>query len=287
MKSINNTDLTGLTVLNTRPVRQARALGQAITAAGGQQIAFPALVVQAIVSQTVIEKLANESGFDIMVFVSANAVSALQRVLSDAQQRESRQRKMVPSTLTKLTEEAIVIAVGEATATALRGYGIRPLLPEDGDYRSETLLRLPILQRVDRRRIVLVKGEGGRNLLEDSLGRAGAIVTVLECYRRLPSKADPRNVIDQLKERSLDLVIVTSTDSAAALLAHFDQDSRRQLLGLPWLVLSERIKQVCRQLGCSNQLLVPAQINQHGIVTCLVDWWHNQALGGQSGCQNH
>ncbi len=279
IKSINTTDLAGLTVLNTRPSRQAKSLGQAITEAGGQQIAFPALVVQPCTSQVAVKLLSKDPGFDILVFVSANAVSALQRLLSEQRQIKPRQRLTMPSTLAELATEATIIAVGEATARALSAHGLRPVIPEDRDYRSEALLRLPELQQAGTHSILLVKGEGGRNLLEDSLNRIGATVSVLECYRRLPSNANPREVIDQLKVQAINVVIVTSNDSAAALLAHFDQESRRQLLDLPWLVLSERMKRACRQLGCSNQLLIPSQINQQGIVTCLVDWWHNKIPG--------
>ncbi len=279
MKSISNTDLVGLTVLNTRPSRQARALGQAIDQSGGQQIAFPALVIQPFFSRLAMTILASGQHFDVVIFVSANAVTVLQRLLSDDARIDSEQRQKVATTLAGLTENTTVIAVGEATANVLRSHGLQPLIPEQGDYRSEALLQLPILQNAAKHKILLVKGEGGRNLLADILRKVGATLSILECYRRLPSNADPQHVSAGLERGVIDIVIVTSIDSAAALLAHFGQEQRRRLLDLPWLVLSERMQQTCRQLGCNNRLLVPAQINQQGIVACLTDWWHNEFSG--------
>jgi len=277
MKSISSTDLAGLTVLNTRPQRQARSLGLAIEAAGGRQIAFPALVIQPFFSATAMAMLAGGRSFDCIIFVSANAVSALQRLLADARTMEAAQP--VPESLAELAANATVLAVGEATARVLRDQGLQPQAPEQGDYRSEALLQMPILQQVTGNRILLVKGEGGRSLLADTLSSAGAVLSILECYRRLPGKADSSPVIDGLAANDIDVVMVTSVDSAAALLAHFERVQRQLLLDLPWLVLSERMQQACRQLGCSHRLLIPEQINQQGIVVCLTDWWHNQEPG--------
>jgi len=279
MKSINNTDLSGLTVLNTRPLRQARALGLAIERAGGHQIAFPALVIQPFISRSAVALLEGERHFEIVIFVSANAVNVMQRLLSDHARSESGQQQKWPTTLIEFLQDARVVAVGEATARALSDNGIQADIPGHGDYRSEALLQLPVLQQVQKRIILVVKGEGGRNLLADALVKSGASLSILECYRRLPGKDDPGQVVAGLETGLIDVVIVTSVDSAAALLSHVGAGHRRQLLDLPWLVLSERMQQACRQLGCSNRLLVPGQINQQGMVVCLADWWHNQLPG--------
>ncbi|MCB1848695.1 MAG: uroporphyrinogen-III synthase, partial [Halieaceae bacterium] len=75
-------------------------------------------------------------------------------------------------------------AVGEATARALAGRGIRALTP-GADMTSEGLLALPQLQAVGGQRVLIIKGEGGRGAMREELGRRGARVDELACYRRV------------------------------------------------------------------------------------------------------
>ena len=76
-------------------------------------------------------------------------------------------------------------AVGAATAAVLEDYGLQVHHPQRED--SEGLLALPALQEALERpepEVLLLRGEGGRDLLVDTLTARGARVEVLELYRR-------------------------------------------------------------------------------------------------------
>jgi uroporphyrinogen-III synthase len=106
------------------------------------------------------------------------------------------------SVLEAASERPISMAVERRTAATLRSSGVEPLVPARED--SEGLLALPQLQVVAQRRIVLVKGPGGRELIADTLRERGAEVIEFNCYRRqyIPVAA----AIDCLANRAAEAV---------------------------------------------------------------------------------
>ena len=60
-----------------------------------------------------------------------------------------------------------IAAIGQATARALARHGVAPALQPDYEFTSEALLALPRFQRVTGQHILIVRGEGGRELLAE------------------------------------------------------------------------------------------------------------------------
>ncbi|RMG55103.1 MAG: uroporphyrinogen-III synthase [Gammaproteobacteria bacterium] len=56
-------------------------------------------------------------------------------------------------------------------------------------YNSEALLGLPELQDLHGQRLLLLRGEGGRRHLAETLRSRGAQLDEVACYRRLPGDA--------------------------------------------------------------------------------------------------
>jgi uroporphyrinogen-III synthase len=136
--------------------RQARALA----AAGYQAVVAPVLTVRAVPSRP------PRGPFDWVIFLSEHAVRFGFPALEASGGLTS----------------AGVLAVGARTAAALGELGITALAPEQPT--SEGLLELDELTRVRGRRVLLVRGVGGRTLLADVLAGRGADVEQFECYRR-------------------------------------------------------------------------------------------------------
>ena len=80
-------------------------------------------------------------------------------------------------------------AVGPTTANALRRYDIEPIIPSNAS--SEGLLALPQLQVPGSGRVLILRGQQGRELLKQSLVDRGFCVDYLEVYRG--------NVVDYVK----------------------------------------------------------------------------------------
>ena len=77
-------------------------------------------------------------------------------------------------------------SVGAATGTLLEDYGLRTFWPAAGD-DSEALLELPQLAEalaVHDPKVLIMRGEGGREFLAERLRGQGVAVDYLELYRR-------------------------------------------------------------------------------------------------------
>lgn len=141
-------------ITRTEPV--ASRLAQRLSQAGVTCLVEPVLGIEATRL-----KMPDEA-FDLVIFVSVHAAN-----LGKSQLREN------------LTW----YAVGAATASALQRLDV--LCPPTDNETSEGLLELPGLQEGNGRVVLLVCGEGGRPLLQDTLRERGFNVQRFEVYRRI------------------------------------------------------------------------------------------------------
>ena len=95
--------------------------------------------------------------------------------------------KHYSSGLFKKKHHARAWSIGKTTQTALLEHNIHAFSPDK--YHSEALLSLLKHQDLQSCQFIIIKGQGGRNLLQQALSKY-AKVTVLECYQRVPISAD-------------------------------------------------------------------------------------------------
>lgn len=251
-----DTRLAGIRVLVTRPAAQATGLCDMIRAAGGEPVSFPTLAIEPIALDAAqIERLA---ACDTAIFVSANAVLHGYPVLRDLDDAGARR----------------VIAVGRATQRALADMGCRDVAaPPDGQSSSEGLLASPSLQDVADRDICIVRGQGGRDILQRELIARGARVAYLECYRRrLPHSPDTQALTRALEDQYDRLVIsVTSVTGLINLLALAPDASRPRLVSRPLAVIGSRQKAAARERGWTGPVL-EAGAGDAQIVAAISAW---------------
>ncbi|WP_346796843.1 uroporphyrinogen-III synthase [Halomonas sp. Bachu 37] len=137
-------------------------------------------------------------------------------------------------------------AVGAATAAALHQLlGIRVHLPSSTrEDTSEALLELASLHEVAGQRILLVTGEGGRPLLDDTLSSRGARITRAATYRR-QLDAPASGMRERLARGDYRALIVTSGELLEHLANWCDQAALNQLL----IVSSRRLATLAGTLG--------------------------------------
>lgn len=133
-----------------------------------------------------------------------------------------------------------LMALGSGTAEALRSLSQRILLPQAG-HSSEHLLALATLQNVMHRRILLVKGKGGRTTLAETLAARGAKVDTLLCYERRTVE-HPADELEQLRRFAPTHVVALSLETLQGLLS-LEQPELRQAL---FFVPSERVAEPLR-----------------------------------------
>ena len=105
------------------------------------------------------------------------------------------------------------LAVGPATAEVLSAAGMAAELPRTG-FDSEALLELDCLRDLPGKRVLICRGEGGRELVAETLQRRGAEVDVLPLYQRVC------NSRFAWPEQPVDAVLVTSLQGWQCIAGH-------------------------------------------------------------------
>lgn len=234
--------LSGRTIVVTRPAAQASGLVDAIVGAGGLAFVFPLLEIEPGDPQRVLDAAAPSlDRAALAVFVSPNAVRHGLRALLA-------QRAWPPA--------LVPAAVGQGTARALVEAGLADVVAPAEGFDSEALLALPALSaaRVAGREVLLFKGEGGRDLLAETLRARGARVVPVVCYRRRPPGRSPSELFELLDAGRVDAIVVTSSEAMANLGQLFGE-GRREQLGRQLVVATHpRIADAARRLGCRRVL---------------------------------
>jgi len=228
--------LNGLGVLITRPEHQADALCQLIERHGGGAIRCPALVIREPrdwkPALALLDRLAD---YDLAIFTSANAVDRAMPLIQE--------RSGLPPRLE-------IAAIGQATARALARHGVACCLQPETGFTSEALLALPRFHQVTRQTIVIVRGEGGRELLAETLTARGARVARAEVYRRERPALDTTALLERWARGEIGAAVVTSVESLLNLFDMLGIDGQDYLCETPLIVVSARIQQTAAELGC-------------------------------------
>ena len=141
-------------------------------------------------------------------------------------------------------------AIGRTTALALHtASGIEVRYPLDQEI-SEVLLQLPELQNIQGKRALILRGNGGRELLGETLVARGAQVEFCECYQRCGKLYDGAQEAMRWHTRGVDTIVVTSGEMLQQLFTLIPLWYRENwLLRCRLLVVSERLANLARELG--------------------------------------
>ncbi len=233
--------LQGRHIVVTRPAGQAAHLASALVGLGAKPVLFPVLAIFDIEDQTPLLDLAIRlDRFDLAAFVSPNAVEkALPVILG---------HRPWPVGLRAAT-------VGRSSEQALAAFGIRDVVAPNERFDSEALLELPELQDVQGKRVVIFRGDGGRELLAETLVARGAEVEYVTCYRRGKPDVDAAPLLKLWGDGQLDAVTVTSSEGLRNLFDMVGKLGQAWLRKTPVFVPHQRIAEQARELGCHEIIL--------------------------------
>jgi uroporphyrinogen-III synthase len=160
-------------VVITRPRRQAEPLAAAVAALGRRPVILPLLEIGPAPDPALLARvLADLDRYALVAFVSPNAVDAAFAHI-----------QTWPSGVD-------IAVVGEGSRAALARHGVHeenarihsPHDPARSD--SEHLLEALDLAAIGGLRVLVVRGDGGREVLPDALRAAGCAVETVAAYRR-------------------------------------------------------------------------------------------------------
>ena len=204
--------LAGKTIVVTRPRAQAGPLAEAIAALGGEPLIFPLLeIASATDPQPLATAVARLADYSLAVFISPNAVDySLPAILA---------RGPWPAGLQPA-------AVGQGTVKALAAHGIAGCVAPRERFDSEALLELPELAagRVVGKRVAIFRGDGGRELLAETLRARGAEVDCITCYRRSGPADGVAPLLAAWRAGKLDALTVSSSEGLRYLVDLLDAE---------------------------------------------------------------
>lgn len=234
----NQQPLAGRSVVITRPAAESQRLQTLIREAGGVPLLCPALqILDAPDTAALDAAIARLHEFDLAIFVSPSAVhKAMTRITA---------RRTLPLTLR-------CAAIGPGGARALHRFGVSDVIAPPADsarYDSESLLASQFLQDVRGKRVVIFRGDGGRELLRDTLVARGAQVQTVACYRRGKPTFDPAPLLAAWARGAVAAVIVTSSEGLAHFSEHLGPAGEAYLRDTPVIVPHPRIAAAARERG--------------------------------------
>ena len=245
-------------ILITRPEHQAAHLCELVSKAGGENILFPTIEIRPVLDS---EKLSNcfkhINKYDFVIFVSRNAV----KMVFDHYIRQS-----------ELPEHIQWLAIGAGTAAALADMNMTNVLHAGVQADSESLLQLPELQSefVQHRKILVVRGVGGRELLADTLKTRGASVDYAEVYARCLPEYEVQERHEIWQQLKPEAVIVSSNEGLNNLIKLTLEADQKQLFKLPLVVMSARTADLAKELGFIAEKEIAKDKNDEGLVSALL-----------------
>jgi len=230
--------LAGRGILIARPLERAGRLAALVRQAGGTAYLYPALGIAPPVDDAPArERLSQLDVYDLVLFVSPTAVE--------------RAFEMIPRWPGELT----AAAVGPGTRAALEEHGVRKVLAPRAAADREALLALPELAEMAGRRVLIARGEGGRELAADTLRRRGATVDYAECYRRVPPAPVPDEIVAALSSGRIHGTVAASAATVENLFAAFAEPAAQHLRRAPIFVPHARVAQAAERAGAAEVVL--------------------------------
>ena len=233
---VNTQSLSKLRVLVTRPQHQAQRFIDEIERLGGTAFHLP--TIEIAFSESTPELI----NADLIIFTSVNAVIGA---------------KLERSNL-DMTNSRLFAAIGTATANALLEAGIKKVLSPSRNGNSEALLTLLGPYIFPRMKIIIVRGDSGRDTLRDGLRNLNAQVRYEQVYqRKLPNRSIAAESASVLWQRANPHIISISSDLGLAnLISLLPAQFHRQLFSCPMVVNSKRCERKARSAGFTAEIAV-------------------------------
>lgn len=229
--------LAGWRLLLTRPEEDCVRLAQTLGEQGVASSCMPLLEIQALEEEAAQRAVMRELDSYQAVIVVSKPAASLGLALLDSCWSQP------PVALRWFT-------VGAASAAILQEHGLDVHYPAAGD-DSEALLQLPaLLSALAGRpaRVLIMRGDEGRELLAERLRAMGVEVDYLPLYRRrLPDYAI-NELSRRVRSERLNGLVVSSGQGFQHLRT-LAGDAWTELAGLPLFVPSPRVAELARDAG--------------------------------------
>lgn len=250
--------LAGLGIVVTRPVHQAEKLCEKIERAQGHVIHFPVLeILDPLDSGPLLDLIDHLEGFDFAIFISPNAVNKVLNL--------TKARRNWPSNVK-------IAAIGAKSGKAIEQYGLHVAIRPDRRFNSEALLEADQFQDMANQRVIIFRGDGGREILGDTLKERGAEVVYANAYRRAKPHTDNGKLLYHWSRGEVDAIMVTSTEGLHNLYDMVGKLGQMWLRNTPLILGSNRIAKTAIELGHKLPSIIARDPSDEAMFEALVHW---------------
>ncbi len=202
--------LRGRRVVVTRTRAQASGLSRRLRDLGADVLEMPTIRVEPSQGEEAREfarMVVDAHTYEWLIFTSPNAVefffNAFYKIRSDAREIGG----------------ARIAAVGPGTATKLKEYHLGvDLMPKKHVAEALAEAFLNDIGSIENTTMLWVRAKGARDVLSQTLGKAGVILDEAIAYQTIPETSDPTGAVNRFREEGADLITFTSASTVESFL---------------------------------------------------------------------
>lgn len=245
--------LGGVHVLICRPEEPAQALAKALSAMGASCYTFPTLEIEELaISDLERQYILSLDQYDYVIVTSQHAAKA--------------GLELIDNYWPQLPIKQTWLAIGQKTASLLAAENIKLISPKN-DLTSEDLLKLAPLQKIKHQKTLLLKGQGGREIISEVLRKRGAAVDEVNVYQRIRPNYSENKIQAALVDFPSNYIAALSGETLLNLIslceAHHINLSSKTLI-----VPSHRVANIAYEHGFKS-VLIPANLKPIDLIKCI------------------
>ncbi|MDG2940700.1 uroporphyrinogen-III synthase [Exercitatus varius] len=248
-----------MAVLVTRPDTRGEQLTEALNKAGVAALHMPLFRISAGRELNELpNKLTQLKAGDFVFAVSPNAVEFAAETLRN--------------TGFRWRQDLTYFAVGQSSAEYFCEQSEQAVHYPYAHENSEGLLALPQMRQLTGKTVLILRGNGGRELFPAQAAIRGAQVEIVECYQRVPVEYDPIEQTNLCQRSGINTIIATSDDILTRLTDFVPAGERDWLTQCRLVTSSWRVAKSAERAGWQKrQILIAPKADNATLVKMLAE----------------
>jgi uroporphyrinogen III methyltransferase / synthase len=259
LDTLSKRPLHGRRILITRARHQVDPFRRELVDLGAAVVEIPTLeILQLPTDERVTKAIQNLPGTALVIFASANAVDIFFQML------------LSTGLDARAMHNSKLCAIGQETADALAGHGLRPELVTS-EYTAEGLANALEGWHLEGRRVLVPRAEVARDALPSLLAHRGAEVEILPVYRAMcPPEAGPA-LLRLFDGDGVDVITFTSSSTVVNFVRAFPEDRLPAILGDAEIACMGPVTADTARKAGLDVAIIAREYTTHGLVQAIAE----------------